>query len=420
MNPQATPLSTLASPARALAAPERQLAVLVQDAAGFVGRGLAILLRERLSGDLAGEHERACALIESNDLAALARLLREQPELLEYRRSDGEGFQLLHWAARRGTPAAIGLLLEHGAPLDSPSGHLQSGELGGFLPGATPLLVACEAGREAAALALLAAGADASASLPGRCETALHFAAGQGRDALLEALIAAGADIDAMSSWHSFDDQLGSFCGASPLHVAALNNCAGTIYLLLKAGAQRDLAGADRRTPLHYAAARGAVAALEVLLAAGADQDAAEACELDAAMTGLSPLHYAVLNGHQAAAAMLLCYGANPRQVEPASGENALQMAERSEDAHLIALLARAVAGEAPEAVFSPLDDQYISCLPESYGEMRAFLLHLLSEFPVGRKSLLILSDWLAEMLGAENRPHLARAAREADLLKKG
>ena len=43
-------------------------------------------------------------------------------------------------------------------------------------------------------------------------------------------------------------------------------------------------------------------------------------------------------------------------------------------------------------------------------GQLRAFLLNLLSEFPVGSKSLLVLSDWLAEMLGAENRPHLVRA----------
>lgn len=420
MNPEAHHLSTCVSHSGSLTTPERQLAVLVQDAAGFVSRGLAILLRERVAGDLASEHARACALIESNDLATLARLLREQPDLLEYRRADAEGFQLLHFAALHGSTAAIGLLLEHGAPLNSPSGHLQIETIGGFLPGATSLLVACEAGRAAAALALIEAGADINARLPGQRETPLHFAAGQGLDALCEALIGAGADVDAMSSWHSFDDQLGSFTGGSPLHAAALNNAGSTVYLLLKAGANRDQAGDDLRTPLHYAAARGAQASLEVLLAAGADPDAAESCLLEGTSTGLSALHYAVLNAHVATVSMLLCYGADPLLAEPASGENALQMAERSEDPALVGILRRAVAGEGGEAVYSHLDEQYLTCLPESYAEMRAFLIHLLSEFPVGRKSLLILSDWLVDMLGPENRPYLARIARESAALKKG
>jgi ankyrin repeat protein len=394
-------------------APERQLALLMQDSAGFVNRGLALLWRDRVQGDLSGEHERARGLIEANDLAALARLLRDQPALLEYRMPDADGFQLLHWAARCGTPAALGLLLEHGAPLDAPNGHLAE-DGSRFLPGATPLLVACEAGCEDLALALLEAGADADARVPGGGETALHLAAGQGMALLLEALIGAGADLDAMSPRLSYDDQLGNFSGNTPLHAAALGDCGASAYQLLKAGAARDAAGDDCRTALHYAAARGAVGVLEVLLAAGADPDAPEACSLDGAViTGLSPLHYAVVNGHEVAAQMLLCYGADPRRVEPASGETALQMAERSENPHLAALLARAAAGEASGPMLSFLDEQFITCLPESYAEMLPFLDNLLSEFPLGQKSLLILSDWLAEMLGPENRPHLARASRE-------
>ncbi|MDO6388358.1 ankyrin repeat domain-containing protein [Uliginosibacterium sp. 31-12] len=409
MNPEASSLSTLVTPHAALATPERQLAVLVQDAAGFVNRGLAILWRDRVAGDLAVQYAEACALIERNELAPLARLLRDEPELLEYRSDDDEGHQLLHFAARRASLAALGLLVEQGAPLDSPSGHLREGV---FFPGATPLLVACEAGCEDAALSLLTAGADPNASLPGRRESALHLAAGQGMTALVEALIAAGADVDAMSGWHSFDDQLGAFGGGSPLHAAALSNCAATAFLLLKAGATRDAAGADLRTPLHYAAARGAVGVLEVLLAAGAEPDAQEVCAFEGGTTGLSALHYAVVNGHLEAAAMLLCYGANPALIEPASGESALEMALRSGNPLLPGVLQRALQGQ-PDAVYGPLDEQLVRCSPDDYAEQRDFLENLLVESPFSNRSLLVLSDWLAETLGPENRPHLARAYRE-------
>jgi len=414
MNPESSPLATLTprSIDSAFLPAQRQVAVLALDPAGFVSRGLAVLWRERVSGDLAADYAEACDLIAQGELGKLGSLLRERPELPEYRPESAGGLQLLHHAACQGSLESIALLIEHGAPVDSPSGHLLADAVSRFEPGATPLMLACEAGRVQAAFSLLEAGADVCASLPAGGETPLHFAATLGLEALAEALIASGADVDAMAAWHSYDDELGHYCGNAPLHVAALNNRADLVSLLLKAGAQRDLAGPDQRTALHYAAARGAVAALEVLLAAGADPDACEACELEGATTHLSPLHYAVINGHEAAVAMLLCYGANPSLIESASGESALQMAERSEDAALTAMLSRAAKAEAPEAVFSYLDDQYVTCLPGQYAEMRAFLEHLLSEFPLGRRSLLSLSDWLSEMLGPENRPLLARACR--------
>lgn len=414
MNSESSPLATLTPiPIDAGFLPvQRQVAALALDPAGFVSRGLAMLWRERVSGDPAADYAEACGLVARGELGRLASLLRERPELSEYRPETAEGLQLLHHAACQGSLESIALLIEHGAPVDSPSGHLLADGAGCFEPGATPLILACEAGRAQVAFALIEAGADVCASLPAGRETPLHFAAALGFEALAEALIAAGADVDAMSVWHSYDDQLGHYCGNAPLHVAALNNRADLVCLLLKAGAQRDLAGPDRRTALHYAAARGAVAALEALLAAGADPDACEACELEGATTYLSPLHYAVINGHEAAVAMLLCYGADPLLIESASGENALQMAERSEDPELVTMLARAAKAETPEAVFSYLDDQYVTCLPGQYAEMRAFLEHLLSEFPLGRRSLLTLSDWLSEMLGPENRPLLARACR--------
>lgn len=397
--------------------PERQALAVVQDAAGFINRGLAILWRDVVGDDLSVHYAEALSLIERDDLAGLGRLLHAHPGLVEQRGADDEGLQLLHVAARGGSPACIGLLIEHGAILDSPSGLLQA-NVEGFRPGVTPLLIAADTARVEAAMTLLAAGADANACLPNGGESVLQIAAARGSLVLVEALINAGAQIDALSSWHSYDDQLGTYCGNGALHAAALSERAEIVRLLLKAGAERDICAADLRTPLHYAAARGCVAAVEVLLAAGADPDALDICELDGLTTRMSPLHYAVINDHVAVAAMLLCYGANPVLVETGSGESALQMAERSDDPQLVSLLVRAWRGEVGESIFSHLDDQYITCLSTTYVELRAFLLNLLSEFPVGSKSLLVLSDWLAEMLGAENRPHLVRAYRES--LTKG
>lgn len=390
---------------------ERQVAALVGDPAGFLSRGLAVLWRERLAGDPLAEFAKACELIASDALGALASLVDAYSELIDYRESGPEGRQLIHHAARQGSAGAVRLLLARGAAIDAPSGHLVPG-CNRFEPGATPLLLACEGGRAELAACLLEIGADVAACRHPGGETALHAAAAFGLEALAIDLIEAGADVDASCRSQSYDDHLGHYAIGSPIHLAALNNRAEIVSLLLKAGAQRDLAGPDGRQALHYAAARGAVAALEVLLAAGADPDVSERRRLKGTLLDLGPLHYAVLNGQDAAASMLLCYGADPLRVEHASGESALQMAQRSGDPALAGLLARAAKGELPGAVFSYLDDQYLSCLPAQFDEMRAFLEHLLSEFPLGRRSLLTLSDWLADMLGPENRPYLARVCR--------
>ena len=46
---------------------------------------------------------------------------------------------------------------------------------------------------------------------------------------------------------------------------------------------------------------------------------------------------------------------------------------------------------------------------------MKPFLDNLLAECPVNSRGLLVLSDWLAEVLGPENRIHLARVYRERE-----
>lgn len=409
MNPSSSQTIAVVADAIPALPPGRQVQILVQDDAGFVNRGLAILWRDAV-GDSAARYARACELISCDDATSLGRLLHESPDLVDYRSADEKGYQLLHHAASVGAVTCIGLLAEQGAPLEAPCGHVTpDGE--GFQPGATPLLLAVEEAHTGAVLRLLESGANAMAFLPATHESALHLAVVKELDAVIEALVDAGAEVDALSDWHCFDDPLGLYLINSPLHVAALNDRAESVRLLLKGGAERDVSGADQRTPAHYAAARGCLAALEVLLAAGADPDARDSIDIDGLPVHLAPLHYAILNNHAAAVAMLLCYGADP-QVQTGRGENALQMAQRIGNEEIVASLMCAMRNE-PESFFSQLDNQSIGWRYVTYAEQRAFLWSLLAESSTSNRSLMVLSDWLAETLGAEQRPHLARAYRE-------
>lgn len=381
---------------------ERQALWLVRDAGYFVTRSLVRAAPALTRHDLQMAFAAARVMIERDELDELARLLGDLPGLVDFQVDEEEALGLLHVAARGGSPRSIALLIEQGAMPDQRGGG----------SGGTPLLIAARNRREDCALELLDWGADPALADPASGDTPLHYAASFGMEQLARRLILANAPLDACAHWRSFDDELGNYQGCTPLHVAALSNQLDVVWLLIKAGAARDAAVADLRTPLFYAAARGHVGALEVLLAAGADPNAREASQVSDMTTDLTPLHYAVLNGHSAAVAMLLCYGADAGLVESNSRATALDMAQRNGDAHMIALLTTALLQEYTEGVFSSMDDQMVAWQRRHYGEMRSFLENLLAECPVNSRGLLVLSDWLAEVLGAENRIHLARVYR--------
>lgn len=380
---------------------ERQSLWLVRDSGHFVSRSLAVLPGLGRD-DLQMAFSAALTMIEHDDLDELRRLLGDLPALLDFRSEMQGGLSLLDVAASRGGARAVALLAEKGAVLDPPEG-------------VAPLLVAARHRRENAALELLDWGADPACSDPDSGDTPLHYAASQGMELLARKLILAQAPLDALANWRSFDDELGHYTGNSPLHMAALTNQADMAWLLIKADAQRDLSREDGRSPIFYAAARGHVDVLEVLLAAGADPNSRESQVVDEITTDLTPLHYAVLNGHLAAVAMLLCYGADPVLVESNSQTSAYDMACGGGDARMINLFATAMQKEATEGVFSGMDDQMICWQRRHYEEMRPFLDNLLAECPVNSRGLLVLSDWLAEVLGPENRIHLARVHRERE-----
>jgi ankyrin repeat protein len=118
----------------------------------------------------------------AGDLDRLRELLEADGELARARSAD-DG-TALHFAAFFNQPDAAILLLEFGA-----DPHAVSSTFGGV----TPLHSAAAGNNNAAARALLAAGADANARQQGAF-TALHEAALTGNEELVDILLEAGAD----------------------------------------------------------------------------------------------------------------------------------------------------------------------------------------------------------------------------------
>jgi ankyrin repeat protein len=126
------------------------------------------------------------------------------------------------------------------------------------------LIEAVERGDRAAALRLLAAGADPNAPGPDGT-TAIMWAAANDDPELARALIAAGANVN-------LKNQLGT----SALTEAAIIGSAPVIAALLEAGADPDARNPEGETPLMAVARSGSVEAARRLLDAGADVNARE------------------------------------------------------------------------------------------------------------------------------------------------
>ncbi len=199
---------------------------------------------------------------------------------------------LLHTAAFAGRVDIVERLIAWGADVDALDHPPAEGARGD-----TALAKACRGGRwadtEAAALALLAAGADVT-RLDFYDMTPLHHAAGTGSPRLVEALIAAGADPDAR------DPRFGRI----PLHDAAEDGNAAAIPRLIAAGATVDAVSQAGETPLLEAVAHGRTGAARALLAAGADAAFADP-------RGRTPLHFAARHGDDDIVRLLADAGAD-------------------------------------------------------------------------------------------------------------
>lgn len=126
-------------------------------------------------------------------------------------------------------------------------------------------------------------------------ESALHCAAKCGQDEVLTLLLEHGAEVDCLDAY-----------GATPLFWAAKNECASTVLVLLRKGADgavRNLAG---ETMVHYAAYSGFEEVVRLLLEeGGVDVDIRDR------ETDETPLHHAVQSGSGDVVRLLLDKGAD-------------------------------------------------------------------------------------------------------------
>ena len=134
------------------------------------------------------------------------------------RRAPGSGATALHFCCQRGAAHEAAMLLARGAPVNACDAV-----------GWAPLHVAAFQGHSAVVKRLIASGADSSSLESESNKTALHLAAGQGRSECVLELLRARADVNAVNH-----------AGVTPAHDAAEGGHAGSLSLLLSAGADPD------------------------------------------------------------------------------------------------------------------------------------------------------------------------------------
>ena len=269
---------------------------------------------------------------KQRDAEAVARLLRQG---VDVDAPQGDGATALHWAAHWNDAGTLDRLIESGAGVDAENDL-----------GATPLWVACAGRSTAAVLRLLEAGANPDSRLHAG-ETALMRCAYTGDAEAVEALLARGAEIDAAEPSR----------GQTALMWAAASRQPAVTRVLLERGASIDArtqvvrqlrgtgllsttspAGATEFdaggfTPLLFAARHGDAGSVRLLLDAGADVD-------ETAADGNSALVIAAMSGHARLAELLLAHGADPNA--SGGGYTALHAAVLRADAGLVrALLAQ-------------------------------------------------------------------------------
>jgi uncharacterized protein len=162
-----------------------------------------------------------------------------------------------------------------------------------LLAAASPLVEAAKAGNTAAAVALLAGGADVNAPEPDGT-TALHWAAHRGDVDLVRRLIRAGANVNAKNDY-----------GATPMSEAAVVADPALLEALLAAGADVESPNADGQTALMVVARTSQVEAARLLLKRGANVAAAEKWR------GQTALMWAVAQNQPAMVKELIAAGAD-------------------------------------------------------------------------------------------------------------
>lgn len=190
----------------------------------------------------------------------------------------------LHFAVQKNSLKCVHLLLQYGCSPNPPQIYVE-----------TPLHIAAEMGFVDCLKALLSSGADVSAQMGNKRNTALHLAAEDDFSDCVAALIEAGAPVNARNA----DEQ-------TPLHVACLSQSYETVELLIKHGADVNATYRDGRTALHASIVKEASTwdCTRTLLDHKVDVNKAD-------NFGYTPLHIAALNEFSTCAFMLIEYGAD-------------------------------------------------------------------------------------------------------------
>ncbi|KAL7622712.1 hypothetical protein AAE478_006390 [Parahypoxylon ruwenzoriense] len=156
-------------------------------------------------------------------------------ELLDYganlEMADNNGWTPLFGAVAQGSAALAKLVCDRGAVVDKKDKNGQSA-----------LRYAISQGCKEVVEVLLSAGADVNLIIKG--ETPLCQAASKSNSSLLGLLLTHGADVTLPSP---------RYCGALPIHIAAMGNDLAILDMLLEAGSPINAVDDERRTPLRWA-----------------------------------------------------------------------------------------------------------------------------------------------------------------------
>lgn len=238
--------------------------------------------------------------VQAGDCAAVAALIRQGVNVNE---AEADGTSALVYAAHRNEVECLELLLRAGAKVNVPNDY-----------GDTALAEAAATGNPVLIEKLLKAGADPNTSSP-EGETVLMAASRTGNPAAIRLLIEHGAVVDRHEGWK----------GQTALMWAVAANHAEAAAILIAHGADISARSAavtpevprpangnlvseqpkGNLTPLLFATREGAREAAALLIKPGANLNLADP-------DGITPLIMAIINGHYDVAAMVLEAGADP------------------------------------------------------------------------------------------------------------
>ncbi len=176
---------------------------------------------------------------------------------------DLSGLTALHYAACGGSEEVCSLLIKKGADVIAKNDE-----------GATPIFQAVVCGELNTVRALLKADKKRDADAPDRYGwTLLHQACKENDDKITAFLLDKGAKVNARTAsvkYYGSDDTISR--GVAPLHCAASRSGNLTVIeMLLKNGAEVNMADVNDWTPLHYAVAAKDPESVRLLLKNGAD-----------------------------------------------------------------------------------------------------------------------------------------------------